>query len=273
MPHVLQASDAPTGLSVRLDRVAHRGMHLRVWRMTLDGSAAVVGDQRHDIVLVHGLGVSSQYFERLAVRLAAVGVVHLLDLPGFAGVPQPAGQPQIADFAALVAWWMRREGLSAPVLVGHSMGAQIVTEVLATEPDLATHGVLIGPPVNVAERSATRQALRLAQSSVRESSRTRRIALSGYVQCGPHWFSQVLPRMLTYPIEERLTKVTAPVLLVRGEHDTVAPTVWLDRLAAAAPSARTAQVDGAAHAVIYDHSDEVATLVLDHLQRRDVAPA
>lgn len=271
MPHALKASAAPTGLSIRLDRVAYRGLHLRTWRMTLDGSALVTGEQRHDIVLVHGLGVSSQYFERLAVRLAEVGVVHLLDLPGFAGVPRPDTHPEIADFAALVAGWMRREGLSAPVLVGHSMGAQIVTELLATEPDLATHGVLIGPPVNVAERSAARQALRLAQSSVRESSRTRRIALTGYAQCGPHWFSAVLPRMLTYPIEERIAKVTAPVLLIRGEHDTVAPTDWIDRLAGAAAAARTAQVPGAAHAVIYDHSDQVAALVLDHISRAEPA--
>lgn len=267
MPHSLKASDAPTGLSIRLDRVAHGGMYLRAWRMTLDRSTQVTGERRHDIVLVHGLGVSSQYFERLALRLADVGVVHLLDLPGFAGVPRPAGQPSIEDFAALVAWWVRREALAAPVLVGHSMGSQIVTEVLATEPDLATHGVLIGPPVNVAERSAGRQALRLVQSSVRESSRTRRIALSGYAQCGPYWFSQVLPRMLAYPIEERMAKVDAPTLVIRGEHDAVAPRDWVEMVARAAPAARTAEVPGAAHAVIYDHSDAVAALILDHVAR------
>jgi pimeloyl-ACP methyl ester carboxylesterase len=112
-----------------------------------------------------------------------------------------------------------------------------------------------------------RQALRLAQSSLRESSRTRRIALSGYRECGPYWFARVLPRMLRYPVEERMAAVQASVLMIRGEHDSVAPRAWVDQLVTAAGDGRTVEIAGAAHAVIYDHEQEVAALVLEHLGR------
>ena len=267
MPHTLRASSAPNGLNVRVTRVVHDGLCLRVWRASVDELIEADSAHRRDFVLIHGIGVSSEYFERLALDLAAVGRVYLLDLPGFAGVPRPGRPLEIEEFGALVARWILEEGLVAPVLVGHSMGAQIVTEVLVQEPQIATHAVLIGPPVNAAERSTMLQVLRFLQSSVWESPRTRAVAMSGYLRCGPWWFLQVLPRMMRYPIEERLPLVKASTLVLRGTHDHVAPTGWIDLVAALPADARAEEIPGAAHAVIYDHSDEVAAQILDHLSR------
>lgn len=267
MPQTVRGSQAPSGLNVRIDRVRLGGLALRTWTTWIDATNDVPLAERHDIVLVHGLGVSSQYFERLAVHLGRVGAVHLLDLPGFAGVPRPHGHLEIEDFAGLIARWVEHAGLTRPTLVGHSMGSQVVTEVLASHPGLASHAVLVGPPVNARERSIPRQALRLLQSSWFESPRTRQVALGGYLECGPHWFASVLPRMLRYPVEDRLPDVDVPVLVVRGEHDHVAPRAWVETLADAAPRGRWVEVPGASHAVIYEHSRETAALVLDHVVR------
>lgn len=267
MPHTLRASSAPNGLNIQVTRVEHDGLYLRIWRASVDELIEVDSADRRDFVLVHGIGVSSQYFERLALTLAKVGMVYLVDLPGFAGVPRPSHPLEIADFGRLVGGWVEKQGLVDPVIIGHSMGAQVVTEVLAQHPGLSTHAVLIGPPVNVEERSTTLQALRFLQSTVFESSRTRRIAMSGYVRCGPRWFAQTLPRMMRYPIEERLAEVDASVLVLRGVHDRVAPEGWVDLVAGLPTKGRWEEVPGAAHAVIYDHSDEVAALVMDHLRR------
>lgn len=263
----LKASSAPDGLSIRITRVRSGDRYLRIWRAGLDSTLDVPTERRRDFVLVHGIGVSSQYFERLALELATIGMVYLVDLPGFAGVPRPRTELEIGDFADVLARWIRHEGLVDPVVIGHSMGAQIVTELLATQPGIADHAVLIGPPVNLEERSSARQALRLVQSSVRESSKTRRIAMSGYLRCGPRWFLQVLPRMMTYPIEERLPLVTAELLVIRGVHDAVAPEAWIEMVCSLPAQAHWVEIPGAAHAVIYDHSDEVARLILEHLRR------
>jgi pimeloyl-ACP methyl ester carboxylesterase len=262
----MRASDAPSGLSVRVDRHRFGGLALREWRTTIDaGPADAAG--RVDVVLLHGLGVTSAYFEPLALQLAAAGTVWMLDLPGFAGVPRPDHALGVDAYAGVVLSWLDRRGLEAPLLLGHSMGAQIAVEVMARRPGVARGAVLVGPPVNVEERSAVRQAVRLAQSSWYESRDTLGVALRGYVRCGPAWFRSVLPRMLVYPIEERIAQVPVPLLIVRGEHDAVSPRAWVQRLVDAAPDARWVEVAGAGHAVIYDHRDEMAGLVLAHARQ------
>lgn len=263
MPYRMQASTAPNDVTTRLRRVRFGDLAMRVWQVAIQRQDLDPAD-RHDFVLIHGIGVSSRYFEPLAARLAEVGTVHLLDLPGFASVPRPGHPVEIAEFAWVVGRWIRSEKLVAPVILGHSMGAQVVAELLASEPDVASRAVLIGPPVNATERSFPAQAVRLVQSSVHESSRTRRAAMSGYARCGPRWFFETLPRMMRYRIEDRLPLVQADTLLVRGQHDTVAPRGWIEHLAALPATASWVEIPGASHAVIYEHSTRVAELTLAH---------
>ncbi|MDO5701537.1 MAG: alpha/beta fold hydrolase [Bowdeniella nasicola] len=213
--------------------------------------------ERPTFVLIHGIGVSSRYFTHLAEDLAELGDVFLLDLPGFANLPQPKDALSIAGFAAVVHEVLTAHGVVSPVILGHSMGAQVVTEILARRPGFARAAILVGPPVNDAEGSVAMQALRFMQSSVHESRGLRLIAIRAYLQCGLAWFLDVLPEMMRYPIRERLTHVSDPVVFVRGEFDYVAPTAWLKRLGARTPHIIT----GAAHSVIYAHDGELFSLI------------
>ncbi|OUD87742.1 hypothetical protein BC477_07100 [Clavibacter michiganensis subsp. michiganensis] len=75
--------------TVRVTRLVHRGLTVRISTLgSPDGRA---------FVLVPGIGVSSDYFERLAPRLDGHGTVHALDLPGFAGVRHPGGRSRSAS--------------------------------------------------------------------------------------------------------------------------------------------------------------------------------
>lgn len=234
---------------------------LRVRIHTLSGTGGPT------YVLVHGIGVSSAYFEPLAHRLHQHGDVLLIDLPGFGGLPQPSNPLSISGFAHTIERVMAARQVTDPVFVGHSMGGQVVTE-LAARLQTTSPVVLIGPPVNAAEPTLHQQALRFAQSSWRESARTSLIALQSYTQCGPAWFIEVLPRMLRYPITERIGRLRARVLLIRGEHDRVAPLRWLKLLAEHCADARLATIDGASHAVVYEHAEQTATLILGHAGSR-----
>lgn len=224
----------------------------------------LTGRGERTFVLVHGIGVSSKYFEPLARRLHVAGDVLLIDLPGFGGLPQPRNPLSIAGFARTVSRAIEEVQAPDPVLVGHSMGAQVVTDLLVRE-QLTGPAVLIGAPVNPAEPRVWQQARRFAQSSAHETRRTRLVAMRAYVRCGPAWFLEVLPAMMRYPISEQLTRVRADVLVLRGERDLVAPAEWLDAMEHALPQARAATIPGASHAVVYDHSDEVADLILEHV--------
>lgn len=203
------------------------------------------------VVLVHGIGVSGRYFGPLAHELALEGPVLVPDLPGFGASPRPDEPLDIEDHARVVVDLVRREGWAVPpVLVGHSMGAQVVTEVAAQAPGLAAGVVLIGPVAEPGKRSVLRQGWRLLRDTRHETARANWLVMTDYLRTGPRWYTATLPHMLDYPLEDRIADVHEPVLLVRGEHDPIAPPEYLERLAGRARHARVDQVPGEGHVVM-----------------------
>jgi len=214
-------------------------------------------------VLVPGIGVSSTYFERLAPNLNEFGPVYALDLPGFGGVPHPDHALGIREYADLVGKVIDDLGLDDPIVVGHSMGSQVVSDLASRRPDLTTL-VLIGPVVNPAERKLVTQARRFLVAATHEPGRVKALAISAYLFCGFKWFSRVLPKMMSYPIEDALPLIRAHTLVIRGEFDGVAPRDWVERVGELLPSSRLWEIPEAAHSVMYAHAEEVARLCVVH---------
>ncbi|MBX9244248.1 alpha/beta fold hydrolase [Actinotalea ferrariae] len=235
-----------TRVLVERERVTVEGHDLWLTRLgPADGGTAA------PVVLVHGIGVSGRYFEPLAHELALEGPVLVPDLPGFGPSPRPDEPLGIADHARVLVELVRREGWdSAPVLVGHSMGTQVVTEAAAAVPDLAAGVVLIGPVAEPGRRSAVRQGWRLLRDTRHETPRANWVVLTDYLRTGLRWYLATLPHMLDYPLEERIGDVTQPVLLLRGENDPIAPPGYVERLAARARDGRVDEVPGAGHVVM-----------------------
>ena len=62
--------------------------------------------------------------------------MHALDLSGFGWVPHPkSGRMTISEYADLVGTVIDELGLDDPVLVGHSMGTQVVVDLASRYPD------------------------------------------------------------------------------------------------------------------------------------------
>lgn len=243
---------------VTVDRVYDGDLYVRVNTIGRTGE--------RPFVLVPGIGVSSTYFERLAPNLNEFGPVHALDLPGFGGVPHPGSALSIRQYADLVGAVIDRLELHDPVIVGHSMGTQIVSDLVSRRPELSTL-VLIGPVVDARARRTPVQAIRFLRAAWHEPFTVKVLALSAYVLCGVKWFSRVLPRMIEYPIEDRMPDIRASTLIVRGEHDAVAPREWVERLSQLLPLSRSWEMPNAAHTVMYAHAEEVARLCVEHAEQ------
>ncbi|TFB49511.1 alpha/beta fold hydrolase [Cryobacterium tagatosivorans] len=200
-------------------------------------------------VLVHGIGASSRYYARLSRLLAPHGSVYAVDLPGFGAAPSPAVPLDIPDFAALLRAFAGARGLVDPVLVGHSMGSQVVTEVALQDPGLASSLVLIAPVVDPAAPSALGQALRLLRDVFTEPPAANWIVAVDYLRCGPRRYFSALPAMLSYRLEERVARLQVSTLVIRGSRDPVTPAGWADRLVAAIPRSSRLDVRGASHVV------------------------
>lgn len=223
------------------------------------------GDSRA-FILVPGIGVSSTYFEKLAPHLNEFGPVHAVDLPGFAGVPHPSSTLSIRQYADLVGLVIDEMGLDDPIIIGHSMGSQIVCDLVSRRPGLSTL-VLIGPIIQPTHRRVATQAVRFLRASWHEPGTVKILAISAYFLCGFRWFARVLPKMMTFPIEDRLPQIRAHTLVIRGEHDAVAPREWVRAVGELLPSSRLWEITGAAHSVMYAHAEEVAELCVAHARQ------
>lgn len=240
---------------VRVSRVHDGDMYVRVNSVGTGGT--------RPFVLVPGIGVSSTYFEKLAPHLNEFGPVHAVDLPGFGGVPHPSSTLSIRQYADLVGKVIDELKLDDPIVVGHSMGSQIVSDLVSRRPELSTL-VLIGPVIHPKERRVPIQALRFLQAAWHEPGTVKILAVSAYLFCGFKWFARVLPKMMSFPIEERLPHIKAHTLVIRGEFDAVAPREWVEEVGRLLPSSRLWEIEGAAHSVMYAHAEAVADLCVGH---------
>jgi pimeloyl-ACP methyl ester carboxylesterase len=215
-------------------------------------------------VLVHGIGMGRTVFTGLAELLATHGRVIAIDLPGYGEAPEPPRTLTIERLADIVAAFLGSEGVDAPVLIGHSMGTQVVAEVAARHPGLEARVVLIGPTVEIGQRRALTQLRKLTRDLLDESPRVLMVGAREYVCAGPH-LRQKVRAMLVHRPELAYPQVKGQALVLRGEDDTVAPLDWCRQVVAALPHGRLAQVPGSGHETMIKNPDPAAALILEWL--------
>lgn len=240
--------------AVETDRFEHGGF------TTLDHRYGSVMDTTA-FVLVHGIGVGLSYFTRLAPLLAEQGPVHVLELPGFGRAPKPAHVLTVEEHAGLVVALLRSIGRPV-VLVGQSMGCQVVLEAALRTPELVERLVMIGAVTDPDERSAPMQALRLAQDVLGEPPATNLAVFSEYLRCGPRRYLATLPSMLHYDTDAGVAAVTVPTLLVRGANDPICRRPWARRLAARLAVGRLVEIPGAVHNAQHSRPRATASAIL-----------
>ncbi len=85
------------------------------------------------IVLVHGIAVSSRYMVPVAEELAPFASVHAPDLPGFGRSAKPRRTLTVPELARALLAWLDAAGLERPLLLGNSLGCQVVVDLAARE--------------------------------------------------------------------------------------------------------------------------------------------
>lgn len=221
--------------------------------------------ERAPIVLVHGIGMSGEYFLPLADALAGEHDVYVLDLPGYGTTPNPQRALTVPELGEVVAEAIEVLGLDRPVVVGHSMGAQIVAQTIVQHPRLCAGYILIGPTVDPAGRSLRVHAWRLLRDSVGEPARTNVVILRNYVRMGPFRYLRTARYMLADRLEETILGCAIPGLVARGARDPIADQDWARHLVRLAPDADLLEIPGARHAVQHTRPKELAAACVPFL--------
>lgn len=230
--------------------------------------AGAGGSPPRTFVLVHGIGMGRIVFDGVAEELAPHGRVLAVDLPGFGDSPEPGGSASLEETAAFVAGFIRAEVGGPVVLVGHSMGTQIVAEIALHRPELVDALVLIAPTVNRHERTARMQALRMVQDLAGEGAKVLLLGLWEYSKTSPAWFVRKLRFMLRHRIEAICPLLAVPTLVLRGETDKVCPRGWVSEVAAAIPEAVMREIPGRGHEAVIKSPEPAAEWVLEFARQR-----
>lgn len=220
-----------------------------------------------DFVLVHGIGVSARAYGPTAVELARHGDVHLIDLAGYGRSPRPDRDLTVGDHAVLVSRYLDDQQLDHPVLVGHSMGAQVAAELAASFPAQLDCLVLIAPVVAPQFRTAAKVLGLLAASGLKEPPQVAALAVYDYLfRAGVPYSLQQLPHLLNADLDAIAARVAAKTLVLCGLDDPIVPLDWARQLAERFRPGWFATVPGP-HATMFAAPAAIAELIDEHAHR------
>lgn len=94
------------------------------------------GLSAHPVVLVHGAFESVDYWRPVALRLSRCTHVEAYDLEGY-GYTQRVGPYDASTLAAQLYDFLVARHLVHPILVGHSLGAGVITRFVLEHPHVA----------------------------------------------------------------------------------------------------------------------------------------
>jgi pimeloyl-ACP methyl ester carboxylesterase len=242
---------------------------------------------KRTLVLLHGLGGSSEDWASAAKLLAKDFAVRTLDLPGSARGPRPKTG---YEPGALAHWVLGEIGKEPVLLAGHSLGGRVAGEVAALAPGQVRALALVSPlgsaPYSLIDRLKwIAMSRRAVIESVPESS-LRNAAAYGFSMDGPGRAGFVArtiaartgPRreevvlaierlvdgvLAARPLAERLAGTSMPLLLVTGARDPLAPAEELRAILSARRDATFLELPGIGHYALLEDPPRLAATLRD----------
>jgi pimeloyl-ACP methyl ester carboxylesterase len=273
--------------SFRIDAEPGVSLALLEWNEESASSQADASDEAPPIVLMHGGGANSHWWDEIAAPLARDHRVIAFDFRGHgdSSYPQEHRIGAFNDDLEAVARWLGREDL---ILVGHSLGAAVALDHASRHP--ATRGLIL---VDLARGTGTapRRRARLALSFRRTyrsrdeaierfqflpesrhapESRRESVARHSILEEADGRFGYKFdPAWFGLPSRPRpdLARLATPTLLVRGSESELLSREAADAFVAKVRNARLTEIEAAGHHVLIDQPEALLEEIRRFLRR------
>jgi pimeloyl-ACP methyl ester carboxylesterase len=212
------------------------------------------------IVLVHGLS-SSRNLRPLIRALGSDRPVYAPDLPGFGLSDQPIHPLDIPGLAYALRRWLLQNQLAPAIVVGVSFGCQVAVDLASRHPATVDRLVLVGPTTDPKGRSMGHLALRWARNLARTSPRLAPTFVHNIFDAGPSRNMWTLRRALEDRVEDKLSGVEAPTLVVRPQRDHLVPEEWAERVAKLIPDSELVTLPKTGHSLGSRAANRLSALI------------
>lgn len=264
----------------------HDGVRIECRRVTVDSIPVYyeVAGTGAPLVLIHGLSGSTRWWERNIVALARHFRVYVVDLIGF-GQSRGAQPFVLRDASRIVCRWMECLGIERAHIVGHSMGGYIAAELAADCPERVDQLVLVAAAALPFDPSCSPEPLNLIRSIPRINLSFLSMALSDAYNAGLSTLARATYELLTSDIRPKLSRISAPTLVMWGEQDICVPLKQGRQLSEYLPDARFVVFKTTGHCPMWEHPEAfnrvvsrfltggVRSIVEDQVLRAAVQPA
>lgn len=218
-----------------------------------------------DLVLLHGLAGSSAWWDRNLPALSAVFRVTAIDLPGF-GSSHPDARLLLDELPARLAAFLGELRISRAHVMGHSMGGLVAGGLAADHPECVDRLVLVDAGF-LALDPTLRHRFTGPLRTLRWTSPTiLPTMLRDLVRAGPIRMASATAEVLRNDWRHKLPAISAPTLVVWGEHDRVCSLRIGEQIAATVPGARLVIIPGAGHNPMWEKPDVFGREVMDFLR-------
>jgi len=213
------------------------------------------------VVLVPGLGLGPRSYAPTVEHLTTP--YRIVTLPGYGEPAEPGDDLRPQALGTAVADKIRERS----VLVGHSAGCQIVVETAVAYPELVHALILVAPTGDVRASSWLDLAARWLGSAVPESPRLIPALAPQYARTTLSSIARAAEAARRHDMARVITRVRAPIVIVRCRHDQLSPAEWTDRLAELTHGEVRTLATGS-HMPVLTNGPELAALI----QRAAAAP-
>ncbi len=234
-----------------------------------------------NIILVHGAG-SSHLGWPAELRQLPDYAVYAVDLPGH-GRSDPPGRDNITAYCDSLDAFIAALKLDNVVLIGHSMGGAIAQMMALRHAEKVAGLILIGTGARLpVSEMILSQALTNFATTIDFINRYAwaRGTPDSLIEAGRKLMSDSKPHILhgdfvacnTFDIQERLSPIDVPALVIAGSVDMMTPFKLGRFLADNIPGAQLVVIEGGGHMMMLEQPGLAATAVTRFLQEKFAFP-
>jgi pimeloyl-ACP methyl ester carboxylesterase len=238
--------------------------------LDVDGATVrvVISGRGDPVLLVHGLAGSTAWWVRNVEVFSRNHSVYLIDLPGFGSMRKYARQFSVAGSAKWLANVLSALRLDQTTMVGHSMGGLIAAMFAAKYPNRVTKLVLAAPAIALLHKSVLPLLFPLIRETIYVRPAFFPTLVRDTARAGFFTMLRASRELLAVDIEQELRKITAPSLLMFGEHDPLVPASLGPKLQSQMPGSSLFVLPDAGHILMYDRADLFNETVVAFLAHR-----